>query len=230
MFQYSILIVNDNPTSISLLKEQFEKDYFVVQTSASGDKALSLLEKSTPSLIILNLVMPEMDGWEICRRIRKNQDTPILMLSDRHEESDLIVSLELGADDYVTKPFRPKEIVARTKAILRRTNQTLLRPEPLKREDLSIDPESYQVFRGETSVALTPTEFKILHLLAGRQGKVFSRLQIVEETQGYAYNGYERSIDSHIKNLRHKIELDPKKPKYILTIHGLGYKFAHSSI
>ena len=230
MFQYSILIVDDDPTSISLLREQFEKDYFAVQTAVSGDEAFSLLEKSTPSLIVLDLVMPEMDGWEICRRIRKNQDTPILMLSDRHEESELIVSLELGADDYVTKPFRPKEIVARTKAILRRTNQTLLRPEPLKREDLSIDPESYQVFRGETSVALTPTEFKILHLLAGRQGKVFSRLQIVEETQGYAYNGYERSIDSHIKNLRHKIELDPKKPKYILTIHGLGYKFAHSSI
>lgn len=216
MFQYSILIVDDDPTSISLLREQFEKDYFAVQTAVSGDEAFSLLEKSTPSLIVLDLVMPEMDGWEICRRIRKNQNTPILMLSERHDESELIVSLELGADDYVTKPFRPKEIVARTKAILRRTNQTLLRPEPLKREDLSIDPESYQVFRGETSVALTPTEFKILHLLAGRQGKVFSRLQIVEETQGYAYNAMNEASTHTSKTCDTKLSLIPRNQNIFL--------------
>ena len=148
------------------------------------------------------------------------------MLTARDEESDRLIGLEIGADDYVTKPFSPKEVVARAKAILRRTRNAVVQPEVIKAGALIIDLEGHRVLKSGETVELTPTEFKLLEVLAGNAGKVFSRLQIVEQTQGYSFEGYERTVDAHIKNLRRKLEDDPKEPKYVLTVYGVGYKFA----
>ena len=227
MFRYSILIVDDDPTSISLLKEQFEKDYFIVQTAVSGDEAFSLLEKSTPSLIILDLVMPEMDGWEICRRIRKNQDTPILMLSDRHEESELIVSLELGADDYVTKPFNPLEVMARVKSLLRRSQHDVKNDEPDQIEigPLIIKKDSHEV---ETvtgkSIQLTALEFGILYLLASHPNRVFSADEIFERVWQQESVVSAKTVMVHVSHLRDKIEESTGGEKVIQTVWGVGYK------
>lgn len=170
-------------------------------------------------------MLPGMDGWDVCRKLRRDNDIPILMLTARDEESDRLVGLEIGADDYVTKPFSPKEVVARAKVILRRVHKEVVHHEPIRAGSLVIDLERHQVTQGDLAIELTPTEFKILELMAANAGKVFSRLQIVEQIQGYTFEGYERTIDAHIKNLRRKIEANPKEPQYIQTVYGIGYKF-----
>ncbi|WP_371379111.1 response regulator [Sporomusa aerivorans] len=226
MAQYSVLIVDDDIKLVQLLKTYFDKEGFITYTAGDGLDALLAVREKKPDIMVLDLMLPGLDGWDVCRRIRRDNDLPIIMLTARDEESDRLVGLEIGADDYVTKPFSPKEVVARAKVILRRTRKAVVQNEPIRAGGLTIDLERHQVTIGSQLVDLTPTEFKLLELLAGNAGKVFSRLQLVEQTQGYTFEGYERTIDAHIKNLRRKLEPSPKEPQYILTVYGIGYKFA----
>lgn len=228
MSQKSVLIVDDDVKLVELLAVYFQKDGFIVYTAYDGLDALQAARKKQPDILVLDLMLPGMDGWDICRTLRKDSEMPILMLTARDEESDRLVGLEIGADDYVTKPFSPKEVVARVKAILRRTRGTTGKAVQLRMGEIVVDLEQYQVTKGGEPVELTPTEFKIVELLAGNPGRVFSRLQIVEQTQGYSFEGYERTIDSHIKNLRRKLEDNPREPVYILTVYGVGYRTAGS--
>ena len=169
-------------------------------------------------------MLPGLDGLEVCRKIRKDNDVPILMLTAKDEEADRLVGLEIGADDYVTKPFSPKEVVARVKAILRREHKQVVQYQPIQVGAITIDLERHQVLNNQNQVQLTPTEFKILELPAGNIGKVFSRAQIAEQAQGYTFDGYERTVDAHIKNLRRKIGDQSKDSGYIQTVYGIGYK------
>ncbi|MCM0757303.1 response regulator transcription factor [Sporomusa sphaeroides DSM 2875] len=228
MTQRSVLIVDDDVKLVELLELYFQNDGFIVYTANDGLAALKTARDKQPDILVLDLMLPGMDGWDICRTLRRDSEVPILMLTARDEESDRLVGLEIGADDYVTKPFSPKEVVARVKAILRRTKRTTVKTEPVRMGDVVIDLEQYQVTKGGQPVELTPTEFKILDLLAANPGRVFSRLQIVEQTQGFSFEGYERTVDAHVKNLRRKIEDNPKEPVYILTVYGVGYRMAGS--
>lgn len=170
-------------------------------------------------------MLPEISGWEVCRILRKESNIPIIMLTARYETTDKIVGLELGADDYVTKPFNAKELVSRVKAVLRRFEGSVTTTQKkIRAADLTIDIERRQVIRGGQIIELTPIEFDLLQLLAEHPGRVFSRLQLLDSIQGDAYEGYERTIDSHIKNLRKKIEPEPERPGYITTVYGVGYK------
>jgi len=224
--QYSVLIVDDDVKLVKLLQTYFEKEGCITYSANDGLDALQVVRERRPDIMVLDLMLPGLDGLDVCHRIRKDNDIPIIMLTARDEETDRLVGLEIGADDYVTKPFSPKEVVARAKAILRRANKNVVRSEPIKAGTLIIDLERHQVTNGDQIVDVTPTEFKIVELLAGNAGKVYSRLQIVEQIQGYSFEGYERTIDAHIKNLRRKIESNSKEPQYIQTVYGIGYKFA----
>jgi two-component system alkaline phosphatase synthesis response regulator PhoP len=224
--QYSVLIVDDDVKLVTLLQTYFEKEGCITYSANDGLDALQVVREKKPDIMVLDLMLPGLDGLDVCRRIRKDNDIPIIMLTARDEESDRLVGLEIGADDYVTKPFSPKEVVARAKAILRRANKDVVRSEPIKAGTLIIDLGRHQVTSSGQIVDVTPTEFKIMELLAGNAGKVYSRLQIVEQIQGYSFEGYERTIDAHIKNLRRKIEINSKDPQYIQTVYGIGYKFA----
>lgn len=226
MGQYSVLIVDDDVKLVKLLQTYFEKEGYLAYAANNGLDALQIVRLQKPDIMVLDLMLPGLDGLDVCRRIRKENDIPIIMLTARDEESDRLVGLEIGADDYVTKPFSPKEVVARAKAILRRVNKDIVRSELIKAGTLMIDLERHEVTQNGQLIEVTPTEFKIIELLAANAGKVYSRLQIVEQTQGYSFEGYERTIDAHIKNLRRKIEINPKEPQYIQTIYGVGYKFA----
>lgn len=229
MSKQSVLIVDDDVKLVQLLQIYFNKEEFITYTAGDGLTALQLIWSRKPDIVILDLMLPVMDGWEVCRRLRRDSDVPIIMLTARDEESDRLIGLEIGADDYVTKPFSPKEVVARAKVILRRIHKEILQNEPIKVGGLTIDLEGHQVIRDGSLVELTPTEFKILETLAANAGKVFSRLQLVEQTQGYTFEGYERTMDAHIKNLRRKLEINPKNPRYIQTVYGIGYKFKGDS-
>lgn len=224
----SVLIVDDDVKLVELLAVYFQKDGFIVHSAYDGLDALQSVREKHPDILVLDVMLPGMNGWDICRLLRKDSAIPILMLTARDEESDRLVGLEIGADDYVTKPFSPKEVVARVKAILRRTGGTTGKAMQLRLGEVVVDLEQYQVTKGGEPVDLTPTEFKIVELLAGNPGRVFSRLQIVEQTQGYSFEGFERTIDSHIKNLRRKLEDNPREPVYILTVYGVGYRTAGS--
>ena len=226
MLQRSVLIVDDDIKLVELLQVYFQKDGFIVYTAYDGLSALKIARDKQPDILVLDVMLPGMDGWDICRTLRRDSEVPILMLTARDEESDRLVGLELGADDYVTKPFSPKEVVARAKAILRRTKRATVKSESIRMGDVVIDLEQYQVTKGGQAIELTPTEFKILELLAANPGRVFSRLQIVEQIQGYSFEGYERTVDAHVKNLRRKIEDNPKEPVYVHTVYGVGYRMA----
>ena len=226
MVQNSVLIVDDDVKLVKLLQTYFEKDGFITYSANDGLDALNIVRERKPDIMVLDLMLPGMDGWDVCRKIRRDNEIPIIMLTARDDESDRLVGLEIGADDYVTKPFSPKEVVARAKVVLRRIHKEVVRPAPIKMGSLTIDLERHLVMREKDAVELTPTEFKILELLAANAEKVFSRLQIVEQTQGVAFDGYERTIDAHIKNIRRKLELNPKEPEYIKTVYGIGYKLS----
>jgi DNA-binding response OmpR family regulator len=224
---YSVLIVDDDDKIVQLLKAYFEKNNFLVHTNSNGLDAVKSVQEKHIDIMILDLMLPGLDGWEVCKKIRQQSDLPILMLTARDEESDRLIGLELGADDYVTKPFSPKEVVARAKAILRRTyRETGTQEQWIQSGPLKIDLARHLALNNEYPLELTPTEFKLLEILVQNPGKVFSRLQLIEQIQDFAYEGYERTVDAHIKNLRHKLEEDSKKPKYIVTVYGIGYKFA----
>ena len=221
----TILIIEDEPELVKVLRSYLEKAGFDILAAYRGDSGLSTWDHKRPDLVILDLNLPGMDGLDVAREIRRKSNIPILMLTARVDEPDQLLGLELGADDYVTKPFSPRLIVARVRALLRRTQAGKSMPEILRVADLEIDLNAYQVSRSGKAVELTPTEFSLLQTLAAQPGRAFTREQLIETTQGNYYEGYERTIDAHIKNLRAKIEYDPKKPKYIETVFGVGYRF-----
>lgn len=224
---YSVLIVDDDVKLTNLVKAYFEKEGFITFLAHDGLSAIHHIYKVKPSIMILDLMLPGLDGWEVCRQIRKESDVPIIMLTARDEETDRLIGLEIGADDYVTKPFSPRELVARAKVILRRTNKNVAQATIVRAGKLLIDVERHEAKVNDTVLELTPTEFKILEILAANAGRVLSRLQIVDKVQGFTFEGYERTIDAHIKNLRRKIEENPKNPQYIQTVYGVGYKFVY---
>lgn len=229
MAQYKVLIVDDDVKITKLLKSYFDKEGFITYLAHEGTSVNSLVREKEPDIIILDLMLPGMDGYEVTRKLRKDSDVPILMLTARDEETDRLIGLEMGADDYVIKPFSPREVVARSKAILRRTRKAAAPTEIVRVGELAIDTERHLVKKGAATIELTPTEFKILDLLAGSVNRVFTRLQIVERVQGFAFDGYERTVDAHMKNLRRKIEDNPKEPRYIQTVYGVGYRLAGES-
>lgn len=218
-----ILVVDDEPQIVDLLRSYLTRDGFDVEAAADGQLALTMFSRQRPDLVILDLMLPQLDGREVCRRIRDTATTPIIMLTARDEETDKLVGLELGADDYITKPFSPREVVARVRAVLRRGSWEA--PELVRVGDLIIDLRAHEVMVGESRVDLTPTEFRLLETLARHPNQVFTRMQLIDRVQGHAFEGYERTVDAHIKNLRGKVERDPKLPRYIVTVFGVGYKF-----
>jgi two-component system alkaline phosphatase synthesis response regulator PhoP len=222
----TILIVEDEVELAQVLRDYLEKAGFRVQTAANGTTAVSTFRHAPADLVILDLNLPGLDGLDVARELRRNSSVPIIMATARVEESDRLVGLELGADDYIIKPYSPREVVARVRAVLRRAQGAAAPPEIVRARDIEVDRVRHRVTIGTRSVELTPMEFELLAALAGQPGRVFTRAQLLEATQGSAFEGYERTIDAHIKNLRSKIEPDPRLPQYVLTVFGVGYRFA----
>jgi DNA-binding response OmpR family regulator len=218
-----ILVVDDEKQIVEIVKAYLERDGYAVIMAYDGPTALTLAQKEHPDLIVLDLMLPGISGWDVCRTLRKESSVPIIMLTARDDTTDKIVGLELGADDYVTKPFDPKELLSRIKAVLRRS--AVHAPAAVtKTGDLEIDTGRRTVHLSGAPVMLTSTEFDLLKAFSESPGRVYTRMQLLDKLQGEAYEGYERTIDSHIKNLRKKIEPDPNHPRYIITVHGTGYK------
>jgi two-component system alkaline phosphatase synthesis response regulator PhoP len=230
IFMTTILIIEDELELANILKAYLERAGFDVLIAERGDQGYTLWQQHQPSLVLLDLNLPGMDGIDIAQKIRKIDDTPIIMVTARVEEVDRLLGLELGADDYITKPYSPREVVARVKAVLRRSKKSnLAPPDVINIIDLRIDLDAHSVMQADQGIDLTPTEFSILATMAGQPGRAFSRLQLLEACQGVAYEGYERSIDAHIKNLRAKLDDDSKQPRYIETVFGIGYRFKKES-
>jgi len=219
-----ILVVDDEARIVAFVKAYLEREGYAVITAADGPNALKLAREQQPQLIVLDLMLPEISGWDVCRTLRRESSVPIIMLTARDEVADKIVGLELGADDYVTKPFDPKELVSRVNAVLRRARGGGPPGAVISVDDLVIDPDKHQVRRAGEPVELTAMEFAMLQTLAQSPGRVFSRAQLLDRVQGEDFVGYDRTIDSHIKNLRRKLEPDPDNPRYIITVYGVGYK------
>ena len=224
----TILVVDDEPKIVQLLRDYLERAGYTMLAANDGQTALAVTRAEKPDLVILDLGLPGLDGLDVTRALRKSSSVPIIMLTARGEESDKLVGLELGADDYVTKPFSPKEVVARVRALFRRMEAMLNREEAqvIHAAGLELDLERLRLSLAGQVVELTPTEFQLLAMLAGQPGRVFTRLQLLDAIRGVAFESYERAIDAHIKNIRHKIEPKPREPRYILTVYGVGYKFA----
>ena len=220
-----ILVVDDEKKIVRLVRAYLEQAGFSVVAAYDGQEALTAFRHEKPSLVVLDLMLPGINGLDVCRILRKESNVPIIMLTARVEEADRLVGLELGADDYVVKPFSPRELVARVRAVLRRAGGGAPTAETLSAGDIIMDLASHTVRVRRQPVDLTPTEFDLLAALVRHPGRVFTRLQLLEQVQGYAYEGYERTIDTHVKNLRRKIEPDPRTLRYVLTVHGVGYKF-----
>jgi DNA-binding response OmpR family regulator len=221
-----ILVVEDEKKLVTILKGYLEQAGFSVLTAYDGQQALTVARYEKPALVLLDLNLPRIDGLDVCRTLRKESNVPIIMVTARIEETDRLVGLELGADDYIAKPFSPREVVARVRAVLRRTEGQAVKSEMQTAGDLTIDLGKHSVTLGGHAVELTPTEFALLAVMLQNPGRAFTRLQLLDAVQGEAFEGYERTVDAHIKNLRQKIERDPKNPRYILTLFGVGYKFA----
>jgi DNA-binding response OmpR family regulator len=223
----TILVVDDEPKITKLLRDYLERSGFGVRTAADGKSALSVARTDKPDLVLLDLGLPRMDGLDVTRELRKLSNVPIIMLTARSEESDKLIGLEIGADDYITKPFSPKEVVARVRAVFRRAEQySASEPETIRAADLTLDlPRMRVTAEGRNIEELTPSEFQLLAALVRYPGRVFTRTQLLETLRGVAFESYERAIDAHIKNIRHKIESVPSEPRYLLTVYGVGYKF-----
>jgi two-component system alkaline phosphatase synthesis response regulator PhoP len=221
----TILVVDDEARIVKLVRDYLERAGFDVLTARDGETALALARLERPDLIVLDLMLPGVDGLDICRRLRQESDVPIIMLTARVEEADRIVGLELGADDYVTKPFSPRELVARVRATLRRANGQMGPSTILRAGEFELDTAALTATIAGEPVDLTPTEFQLLATLIRQPGRIFSREQLLEAIHGVAFDGFDRSVDSHIKNLRRKIEPDPRQPRHIQTVYGVGYRF-----
>ncbi len=222
----AILVVDDNASVRALLRDYLSKQGFRVRTAGDGQEALFVAREMKPDLILLDIMMPEMDGYDFIRTYRKERETPIILLTARLDETDKVVGLELGADDYVTKPFNMRELVARIRAVLRRTRMGPSPGEILRVGDSSLDRSTRVVTIAERPVHLTPSEFDLLAILMATPGRVFTRLELLERMQGNAFEGAVRTIDVHVRNLRKKIEPNPADPTYIETVFGVGYRFS----
>ena len=220
-----ILVVDDEPKIVRLAQDYLERGGFRVQAVGNGKSALVAARQSKPDLIVLDLNLPEMDGLDVCRALRRESDVPIIMLTARVEETDRLIGLELGADDYIVKPFSPRELVARVRVILRRMQSGVVQPAGLVRAgNLEIDLNGHRVILAGTTIHLTPIEFSLLTILAQHPGQTFTRAQLLDRL-GMTADNFDRSVDAHIKNLRRKIEADTSDPRYILTVFGIGYQF-----
>lgn len=225
-----ILVVDDEQPIRDLVRAYLEREGLVVLTTGSGAQALELARTARPALVVLDLGLPDVPGETVLRELRERGDTPVLVLTARASEEDRLAGLGLGADDYVTKPFSPREVAMRVRAILRRAGRgadagAVERPLRFERGTLVIDAERHEVFVRGAPVRLTPTEWGVLLAVASHPGRAFSRAELINRVQGYEYEGYERTIDAHVKNLRRKIEADPRAPRLIETVPGLGYRF-----
>jgi DNA-binding response OmpR family regulator len=220
----SVLIVEDEKKISDIVRAYLEKEGYEAKTAATGEQALALL-KNVFDLVILDLKLPDIQGEELCQIIRERSDAPIIMLTAKSAEEDRVKGLGIGADDYVVKPFSPRELVARVKAHLRRSAKARKRLRSFNGGALRLDVSNHEVLKDGRQVVLTPTEFRILLVLVENAGRVLSREQLVTSVQGFDFEGYDRTIDAHVKNLRHKIEKESKEPEFIKTVYGLGYKF-----
>lgn len=218
------MIIDDEAKIVEICQDYLKAAGFSVVTSLDGQMGLEKARHEKPDLILLDLMLPGMDGLDVCRELRKESNTPIIMLTARVEETDKLIGLEIGADDYITKPFSPREMVARVRTVLRRA-QGDPNAEVIRAGNLTLDRNRYQVTINEVEIALTPTEFEILATLASQPGRIFSRSQLLMAVRGVAFESYERAIDSHIRNLRKKLDADGSGYEWIVTIHGVGYKF-----
>jgi two-component system alkaline phosphatase synthesis response regulator PhoP len=220
----TILLIEDESELARVAQSYLERAGFSVVGAARGDTGWSLFQKLKPDLVLLDLNLPGMDGLDVAREIRRRGETPIIMVTARVEETDRLIGLELGADDYILKPYSPRELVARVRAVLRRAGSAPQTSKRFEEGDLVVDLDLHQVTRAGEAIELTPSEFTLLAALISQPGRVFTRLQLLEAAQGTAYEGYERTIDAHVKNLRAKVEPNPKEPRYIETVFGVGYR------
>ena len=223
----TILVVDDEPKITKLVRDYLERAGFSVHVASDGKTALSQARTEKPDMVILDLGLPHMDGLDVTRELRKLSNVPIIMLTARSEESDKLIGLELGADDYMTKPFSPRELVARVRVAFRRIESyAMSNTEIIRAADLALDVPRLRVLAQDREIEeLTPSEFTLLAALARYPGRVFTRAQLLDALHGVAFESYERAIDAHIKNIRQKIEPNPPQPRYILTVYGMGYKF-----
>jgi len=222
----TILVVDDEPQIVQLVRDYLERSGFDVVVAGDGPAALAAIAQRRPDLVVLDLGLPGLDGLDVTRRLRATSSIPIVMLTARSDETDTLVGLELGADDYVTKPFSPRELVARVRAVLRRAEIAARPVESIRVGDLELDLPRMRVTAGAARVELTPTEFQILATLAREPGRIFTRAQLLDAVHGVAFESYERAIDAHVKNIRRKLEPDPRAPRYLQTVFGVGYRFA----
>ena len=223
----TVLIVEDEPKIAQLVRDYLERAAFRVAMARDGREALRRARTERPDLVVLDLGLPGLDGLDVARAVRRDSDVPILMLTARDDEADKLVGLELGADDYVTKPFCPRELVARVRAILRRQERAADGAEILRVGDMTLDvPRMRAEVAGRPIAALTATEFQLLAALAREPGRIFTRSQLLDAVRGVAFESYERAIDAHVKNIRRKVEPNPRQPRYLLTVYGVGYKLA----
>ena len=222
----TVMVVDDEPKIVQLARDYLEHAGFAVVVAHDGKAALATARAAKPDLVVLDLGLPELDGLDVARRLRGESNVPIVMLTGRSEESDKLVGLELGADDYVTKPFSPKELVARVRAVLRRTERPRSETEIVRVGDVTLDVPRMRTTIADRAVDLTPTEFQLVTTMAREPGRVFTRAQLLDAVHGVAFESYERAIDAHVKNIRHKLEPDPASPRYLLTVYGVGYRFA----
>jgi len=221
----TILVVDDEPQIVKLVRDYLEQAGFTVLIAADGPTAIRTASTQHPDLIVLDLGLPGIDGLDVTRSLRRNGSVPIIMLTARTDESDKLVGLELGADDYLTKPFSPKELVARVRSVLRRSEAARTPGDVIRVDDVELNVPSMALTIAGRPVELTQTEFQLLTTLARQPGRVFSRAQLLNAVHGVAFDSYERAIDAHVKNLRRKIEPDPHNPRYLLTVFGVGYRF-----
>lgn len=222
----TVLVVDDEPKIARLLRDYLERAGFGVSVAHDGREALMRIRTERPDLVILDLGLPAVDGLDVTRQLRRDGDIPIIMLTARDDEVDRVAGLELGADDYVTKPFSPREVVARVRAVLRRRAGAMGTDAVLRAGPLEVDPARMTVRLSGRDVDLTATEFALLAALARQPGRVFTRAQLLDAIHGTAFESYERAIDAHVKNLRRKLEDDPRRPRVLLTVHGVGYRLA----
>ncbi len=222
----TILVVDDETKILQLARDYLHHAGFTVLTAEAGKIALATARSAKPNLIVLDLGLPDLDGLDVIRALRKESNVPIIVLTARGEETDKLIGLELGADDYLTKPFSPKELVARVRAVLRRAETTPVQEELIRLGELTLDVPRLRATLAQRPIELTPTEFELLAALARQPGRIFTRAQLLDAVHGVAFESYERAIDAHIKNIRRKLEPNPREPRYVLTVYGVGYKFA----
>jgi DNA-binding response OmpR family regulator len=222
----TVLVVDDEPRIAQLARDYLEHAGFAVLAAGDGHGALATAHARRPDLVVLDLGLPGMDGLDVARALRRESDVPIIMLTARDDELDRVLGLELGADDYVTKPFSPRELVARVRAVLRRAERAQVPTDVIRVGDLVMDVARMRVEVAGRPVDLTATEFQLLTALARQPGRIFTRAQLLDAVHGVAFESYERAIDTHIKNLRRKVEPEPRQPRYILTVYGVGYRLA----